>query len=148
MRLPGFHASQLVAGDDGSLQPQLAVSVPEEPLLGSWSATRWQYTRREGRPLALDVVCDLGGSITLSLSAGSYVLTWDVQGRGKLSIGGTFRVRGDQLELFPLGSERGEAVRFRVNAETLSLSAEDSAWDFEGQGRETGVEFVAVFVRL
>lgn len=146
--MPGFPASQLVAGESDSLQPVAAVSVPEEPLLGSWSATRWQYTRRDGRPLALDVVCDLGGSVTLSLSARSYVLTWDVRGRGKLSIGGTFRVRDDQLELFPLGSERGEVIRFRVNAETLSLSAEDSGWDFEGQGHEAAAEFVAVFVRL
>jgi hypothetical protein len=114
-------------------------------LLGSWSATRWQYTSRTLR--AVDVVCELGGTVTLSLSAESYVLTWSVAQQASRSVGGALRVVGDRLELRAQGRDEAEAVTFRRGGETLALSSEASAWDFDGNGDEAAA-FVAVLVRL
>ena len=120
----------------------------EGELLGSWSATRWQYTSRDQPARSVDVVCDLSGVVTLSLSAGTYVLTHAVADQGSRSQGGTCEVQGDRLRLNPAGGDGPEMVRFRVAAETLSLSAEASAWDFDGDGADEAADFVAVLVRL
>ena len=117
-------------------------------LLGSWSATRWQYTSRTEPPLSMDVICDLGGTVTLSLSAGTYVLTYDVARRGSRSQGGSCALEGNQLQLTPEGSGDPDVVQFRIAAETLSLTAESSAWDFDNDGEEEAADFVAVLVRL
>ena len=117
-------------------------------LLGSWSATRWMYTQRQEPMRSVDVVCDLGGVVTLSLSAGTYVLTRDVAGPGSRSEGGACEVEAEQLRLTPEGADQSAAVRFRIAADTLSLSAETSAWDFDGDGQDEAADFVAVLVRL
>jgi hypothetical protein len=39
-------------------------------------------------------------------------------------------------------------VGFRLGANELSLSSDDSGWDFDGDGAEEAASFVAVFVRL
>jgi hypothetical protein len=123
-------------------------TVPEGGLLGSWSATRWHYTSRDTPGRAIDVVCDLRGTVTLSLSAGTYVLTWDVPGRGGQSIGGAWLVRDDDVEFSPAGSASLESVAFHLGTDELSLRTDDSAWDFSGDGVEEPAGFVAVFVRL
>ena len=123
-------------------------TVPEGGLLGSWSATRWHYTSRDLPGRAIDVVCDLRGTVTLSLSAGTYVLTWDVPGRGGQSIGGAWLVRDDDVEFSPAGSASLESVAFHLGTDELSLRTDDSAWDFSGDGVEEPAGFVAVFVRL
>ena len=120
----------------------------DDALLGSWSATRWQYTSRDQPARSVDVVCDLGGVVTLSLSAGTYVLTHAVADQGSRSQGGTCEVQGDRLLLNPAGADGPEIVRFHVAAETLSLGAEASAWDFDGDGTDEAADFVAVLVRL
>jgi len=114
-------------------------------LLGSWSATRWQYASRAGR--TVDVVCDLGGTVTLSLSAESYVLTWSVPEQGSRSIGGALALVDDRLDLRAQGGEQVESVIYRLAAETLALSSDASQWDFDGNGDEAAA-FVAVLVRL
>ena len=43
-------------------------------LLGSWSATRWQYTSKVRREHVVDVVAGLKGTVTMSLSAGAFVV--------------------------------------------------------------------------
>jgi hypothetical protein len=74
MRLRG------TAPSEGAQQPVIGRLELGEPdpaiarLLGSWSATRWQYTSQARPDVTADVVCDLGGSVTLSLSAATYVL--------------------------------------------------------------------------
>jgi hypothetical protein len=120
----------------------------DPPLLGSWSATRWQYTKRDEPARSVDVVCDLGGAVTLSLSAETYVLTWTLAGEGSRSEGGTSEVLDEHLRLTAEGAGHSDTVRFRVAADTLSLSAEPSAWDFDGDGRDEAADFVAVLVRL
>lgn len=117
-------------------------------LLGSWSATRWQYTRRGDAVRVSDLVCDLRGNLTLSLSPGSFILTWQVPGIGSQSIGGGCTVVADQLEFVVPWSGWSEAVAFHLGAGELSLRSDNSAWDFEGHGREEPAGFVAVFVKL
>ena len=117
-------------------------------LLGSWSATRWQYSSRRRPERVVDVVIDLRGTVTLSLSAGTYVLSWDLAGQGSQSLGGTYAARGHELEFVLPGGERTENVTFRIGAEELSLRGDASAWDFDGDGSEEPADFVAVFVRL
>ena len=114
-------------------------------LLGSWSATRWQYTSRAQR--TVDVVCDLGGTVTLSLSAHSYVLTWSVTGQTSRSVGGALAVVGDHLDFLAQGAEQRESVTYRLGGETLALSSDATGWDFDGSGDEPAA-FVAVLVRL
>jgi hypothetical protein len=115
---------------------------------GSWSATRWQYTSRADPARTVDVVCDLGGVVTLSLSEGTYVLTCDVAGRRNQSVGGVFTMSGDDIHLRASGASDPERVRFRIAAETLALSADESRWDFDGDGRDEPASLIAVFVRL
>ena len=139
---------RLGKAEGGAAPPRPLSGAEDGPLFGSWSATRWQYTRRTEAPQSVDVVCDLGGTVTLSLSAGTYVLTYDVAGRGNRSEGGSCAVVDDRLHLTPQGIDVADVVRFRIAAETLSLSAETSAWDFAGAGEEEVADFVAVLVRL
>ena len=115
--------------------------------MGSWSATRWMYTSREHPDRTVDVVCDLGGTVTLSLSAGTWVLTWEIAGQGRQSVGGTLTHRDEQLELQAHQAQDAEAVRFRLAGDTLSLSSAASGWAFDGRGEEAA-DFVAVLVRL
>ncbi len=123
-------------------------SPSDGALLGSWSATRWQYTSRERPERVIDVVIDLRGTVTLSLTAGTYILAWDVVGRGSQSIGGTYAANGHELEFAQPGADVKERVGFRLGADELSLRGAESAWDFEGNGHEEPADFVAVFVRL
>lgn len=116
-------------------------------LFGSWSATRWEYACRAHPERRQDVVCDLGGSVTLSLSEENYVLTWDV-GSGSRSVGGRLAIRDGILDLRPRGSDAVESLRFRFGGGALALSSDDSGWDFGGDGGEEPAAFVAVFVRL
>jgi len=116
-------------------------------LLGSWSATRWQYASKLHREQVVDAVAGLKGSVTLSLSAGAFVLAWDVPGHGSGSVGGSVAIEDGALLLRPHHQDEAGRVRYRVSALTLALSGEQSAWDFDGSG-ETPAEFVAVLVRL
>ncbi len=116
-------------------------------LLGSWSATRWQYTSSSRPDRVVDVVCDLGGSVTLSLSAGTWVLTWDLDGRGIQSLGGALTMDGERLVLLAQDASEAEQVLYRRADRTLALSCETSSWDFDGNGEEPA-DFVAVLVRL
>jgi hypothetical protein len=118
------------------------------PLFGSWSATRWQYTSREEPARVVDLVADRGGVVTLSLTDETYVLTHDVADRGHHSVGGTVAINGEMLQLRAQGGDGMEAVRFRVAGDTLALTAADSGWDFDGDGQEEAASMVAVFVRL
>jgi hypothetical protein len=118
------------------------------PVFGGWSATRWQYTSVTSPERVADVVCDLGGSVTLSLTATAFILAIDVAGRGIHSVSGACEVRGDELLLQPEGADGPERVRFRQNGDTLSLQSDASGWDFDGDGRDQDAAFVAVLVRL
>ena len=118
------------------------------PLFGSWSATRWQYTSVADPERVVDVVCDLGGSVTLSLSVAAFILTCDVAGRGRWSLAGACVVTGDELQLTVDGANEPDVVRTRGAGATLSLRSDASAWDFDGSGRDEAAAFVAVLVRL
>ena len=144
MRLPASTAGLLLA----SLAEESAAARDlgtDEPVLGSWSATRWEYTGVSGR--TADVICDLGGSVTLSLSPGTWILTWDIAGRGRHSSGGTYERRNELLELRRQGGDDVEHLVVRASASTLALSKSQSSWDF-GAGTEEPASFVAVLVRL
>jgi len=116
-------------------------------VFGSWSATRWQYASRVRSGEVVDVVAGLKGSVTMSLSAGAFVLAWDVPGHGSGSSGGTAAVADGELRLLPHGGGEPHVVRYRVSAMTLALTGETSAWDFDGSG-DVAAEFSAVLVRL
>jgi hypothetical protein len=137
---------------EGADRAVAAQGTTDLALLGSWSATRWQYTARAADGKSADVVADLGGTVTLSLSLGTYVLTWDIAGRKSASVGGALHVIGDRLELFPPGGGGNgpdpESLIYRFSGATLALSSRDSGWDFNGDGREEPADFVAVLVRL
>jgi hypothetical protein len=121
---------------------------PDHPLFGGWSATRWEYASLARPEQVVDVVCDLGGSVTLSLTATAFILATDVAGRGKHSVAGTCEVRGDELRLRAEGAAEPEVLRHQQVGATLSLSCEASGWDFDGSGRDQDAAFVAVLVRL
>ena len=145
LRTPLGSASRAAAGAHRA-PPTGGAALDGSPF-GSWAATRWQYTRREPPQRQVDVVCDLGGSVTLSLSEGTYVLTWDL-GHGSRSLAGAVALERDRITLRPHGTEEAEALWFRRSGDTLALSADDSAWAFDGEGHEEPAAFVAVLVRL
>jgi len=116
------------------------------PVHGSWSATRWQYTSRADADRVVDVVAGLGGSVTLSLSDGTWVLTWAVPGRGNGTVGGSLAVGRARLDLLRAGPGPPESLEFHQAPDTLALSSDASHWDF-GEGEEPA-DFVAVLVRL
>jgi hypothetical protein len=122
-----------------------AISVPPA-LLGSWSATRWQYTSRLPPERVVDLICDRGGSVTLSLSRDSYILAWELGGEERQCVGGRVAVTGDQLEFLDEGTT--ERVEFRLGVSELSIRSEGSRWIFEGDSGEGPASFVAVFVRV
>jgi hypothetical protein len=148
VRLPRFAADQGRAGPTAGAAGPGNEGGASHPLFGGWSATRWQYTSAEDPGQTVDVVCDLGGSISLSLTETAFILTCDVAGLGHRSLGGTCVVRGDELLLSAEGTAGFDAVRFRQIGETLSLRSDASGWDFEGKGHDRAASFVAVLVRL
>jgi len=136
VRLSGLH--------EGPAQAQTV----DGALEGSWSATRWHYTSRRDPARTVDLVIDLRGTVTLSLSAGTYILAWDVPGRGRRSVSGRWARRGDSLEYSWPGADGMERAAIRLGREELSLSTEASAWDFDGNGDVEPAGFVGVFVKL
>jgi hypothetical protein len=136
---PGATAQTDAAPPDGSLV---------HPLFGGWSATRWQYRSAAEPGRAVDVITDLTGTVTLSLTATAFILAADVPGRGKHSVSGACQVRDDELLLVPDGGDREERVRVRQAGDTLTLRSETSGWDFDGNGQDQAAAFVAVLVRL
>ena len=146
MRLSSTATEGLLAAEYGGADGDLG-GIVLSTLLGSWSATRWQYTSRGATPRAADVVVDLRGTVTLSLSAGSWILSWDLPGQASQTIGGTWRYQGDRIELRRRGAGESEVLHVRLGADTISLSADESSWDFGGGAPEPAA-FVAVFVRL
>ena len=148
MRLPQSASATLLASlvPDGRDEAERPAS--DGALLGSWSATRWQYVSRADPEQVVDVVCDLGGSVTLSLSDGTYVLTWAVAGQGSQSIGGALTVQGSTVVFLAHGASEAESVVFRLAGDTLALSCETSGWEFEDSGTEQPASFVGVLVRL
>jgi hypothetical protein len=145
VRLPRASAADAGGGNGPAEMPP---GVTTHPVFGGWSATRWQYTSRSEPARLVDVVCDLGGRVTLGLSEGTWVLAWEVAGRAHGSAGGELLLDAEHLVLRTSGGHASEVVRARVSADTLALSAESSAWDFEGAGVDEPAEFVAVLVRL
>jgi len=148
VQLPRYPAAapQSDAAPSGATPRDTAPTI--HPLFGGWSATRWQYTRLTAPAQVADVVTDLGGSVTLSLTATAFILASDVDGRGKQSVSGACEVRGEELLLRPEGMERPHRLRFRQSGDTLSLQSDASGWDFDGTGRDQEAAFVAVLVRL
>jgi hypothetical protein len=57
-------------------------------------------------------------------------------------------ISGDELVLNTDGYFGVQRVRFRQAGETLSLFSHESGWDFDGDGKDEGADFVAVLVRL
>jgi hypothetical protein len=96
----------------------------------------------------VDVVCDLGGSVTLSLTATAFILAFDVPGQGAQSVSGACEVRGEELRFVPEGGDALERVAFHQSGDTLSLRSDASGWDFDGSGQDQHARFVAVLVRL
>ena len=146
MRLPLSHPSRSQSVEGAAVEP--SKDPPGAGLLGGWSATRWEYTSARDPAISVDLVCGLGGSVSLSLSGGTFILTCEVAGRGSLTVSGQFLVEGDRLHFTALESGTPQTVRFQQVDRTLSLYSETSAWDFDGQGVEQPAHFVAVLVRL
>jgi hypothetical protein len=115
-------------------------------LIGSWAATRWQYHGRGESAPMVDLVCDLGGSVTLSITAGTFILTRSEPGSAPQSTGGAIEVDDATLALRADDGE-AEVFRYQVTDDTLTLSSEAAAWRFYGND-EQPADFVAVLVRL
>ena len=120
----------------------------DHPLRGSWSATRWQHSSLRDPGRSLDVVCDLGGSVTLSIGEEAFVLTTTGAQRGAVNMDGAFRMRGDTLELHAHEGGASWRVRWHLVEHTLTLSSDESRCDFEGDGSAEPAALVSVFVRL
>lgn len=117
-------------------------------LLGSWSATRWHHVAIDRADRTVDLVCELGGTVTLSLSAEMYVLAWDIPGRSPGSIGGPWAERGGILEFDGRHPEGKESVTYHLNGSLLTITSEASSWEFENDGVQVATRFVGVFVKL
>jgi hypothetical protein len=118
-----------------------------DSIQGTWSATRWHYVGAADDQLARDVVCDLGATITLSLGANSYVLTFDEAGKRSID-GGVFVVAGETLELRSHNSDTIRSLRWRLVEETLTLRSEGTYYDFDDEHHDEPASFVAVLVRF
>lgn len=122
------------------------ISRATGPLRGSWAAVSWEYERRgDGR--RIDIVGDLGGSVTLSITDGSFVIAWDDGRNGPRSGGGNLAVTSDEWIELTTPDGTTERIGFRRAEGTLVLRSEQSAWDFDGGGA-TPAGFTAVMVRL
>lgn len=146
MRLPPFPTGRL-PGVFTAETPEAASAGHVHELLGAWSATRWQYAAADGGR-RVDVICDLAGMITLSISPGTWVLSFVVPRWGARSVGGTWTEDAGILRLAPLGAPVIGDLRFRVSGEVLSLSSDQSEWSFRDEGPAEPATLQAVFVRL
>lgn len=128
--------------------PVRGIPPDESGLVGSWSATRWQYRSRMPPQRVVDLVCDLGGSITLSLSGGSFILVWDLGGTGRRCLAGAVTAAGDRLAFRPDAAGAEERVRYRLGPGELTLSSEESAWSMDGDDTDHPATWVAILVRV
>lgn len=147
MQLPFAPAGE-PRNDPAPTEAPSHVDSATHPLFGGWSATRWQYTSLAAPERMADIVADLGGSVTLSLTATAFILAFDVNGRGKHSVSGACEVHGDEMLLRPEGAGGAHRLRYRQSGDTLSLESDASGWDFDGIGQDQDAAFVAVLVRL
>lgn len=141
MRLP-----PPIMTDPPALAAPLVVRGTDDPLLGSWAAVRWEYVSADGDRRA-DPIADLGGAITLSMTAEEYVLSCALRDGPARSAAGVLRLLADDWIEFSPRSGSPERVTYRRAAQTLVLRSDDSAWDFTGTGEEPAA-FTAVLVRL
>jgi hypothetical protein len=141
MRLPPpaivDHAADLPAG---------AFGASADPLHGSWAAVRWEYESRDGAR-SVDLIAEVGAAVTLSMSAGDYVLSYARRTEPGRTTAGALRVVDDAWIEFSPRIGATERVSFRRSAGTLVLRNEASGWDFTGAGEESA-SFHAVLVRL
>lgn len=106
----------------------------------------WEYERREDGHRT-DIVGDLGGSVTLSLTDDRYVLSWDDGRGGPRSREGSLAPSPDEWIDFAAPDGTSERIGFTRADGTLVLRSDHSAWDFDGNG-ERPAAFTAVMVRL
>lgn len=117
-------------------------------LEGSWAAVRWHYASLGEPGRTVDVVSDLSGSVTLSVSGSRYVITWDAPPGGRSSADGRIsRAADGALAFEPTDGPGAEQIAWRFTDATLAMSSDRSAWDFDGRGEEPAA-FTAVLVRL
>ncbi len=107
---------------------------------------RWEYGRHDGSR-RVDIVGDLGGTVTISIGDGTYVLSHQLAGGETRSASGTLAETGQEWIDFHPAEGAPERVGFRRAAGTLALRSEHSSWDFTGGGEESA-EFTAVLVRI
>lgn len=141
-----MHLPAATSASEGTDVRPLSATGGAGPLLGSWAAVRWEYERRDGSS-RVDVIADLGGAVTLSMSEADYVLSCALRAEPTRSAAGAFAVVADEwIDLMPRAGPP-ERVGFRRAAGTLVLRSESSAWDFTGAGEEPA-SFTAVLVLL
>lgn len=143
MRVPRLDADVTAAG----FTTQHDAEAAPHPLLGAWSATRWEYTSAQGAG-RVDLVCDMSGVVTLGLSDGTWVLTFAVPEQSRRSIGGTYASDGSLLVLRAVPDAEAVVIRYRLHGDTLSWTDGASGWDFDGDGVDEPATLVAVFVRV
>lgn len=107
-------------------------------LAGTWTATKAEYVSRTTPPETVDLVGDLGGTVTLTLTeAQAFTYIEAVPGAEPDTVTGTWRVEGDvgdQLSLSPAGVPWSIMFDMYFSGNTLRLTDGDVEYDFDEDG--------------
>ena len=105
-------------------------SVAPADLVGTWSATKLQFTNQANSSETIDIVAE-GGSFTISILAnGTWQATLAIPDMSPQVGGGTYDVSGTDLVLFETGDPVGTDYSISLSGNTLTITSTDLTWDF------------------
>jgi hypothetical protein len=100
-----------------------------ESLIGTWQATKAEYVSVANSNTKVDIVAQ-GSTLTLLLSASTYVLTITDPGQNPEVINGSWSKSIDTLTLTPSGGSSDSVFDMSLSSDTLTLTGGGAWFDF------------------
>ncbi|MGK7310939.1 MAG: hypothetical protein ACN0LA_01765 [Candidatus Longimicrobiales bacterium M2_2A_002] len=116
-----------------------ATGLVVSDLSGNWNVTQFEYTDNGNTAFSVDVITDLGGTVTLNVASdGSFTGTIEVPAAqtGQVPMAGTFTISGGTLNIDFTGQASMAglvsdiAAAYTLSGNTLTLTNDDVNYDF------------------
>lgn len=121
-----------------------ATGIDIADLVGTWNASKLEFTSAANATLKADVV-GLGGSLSITFASnGSFTLTEREPGELANTRTGTFLLKGDTLTISESGQGSPTDFRTSLSGSTLTLTNDDDEYDFNNDGTEEPARLIVV----
>jgi Lipocalin-like domain len=127
-------AAALWAGCGGGDSGFSSATEATQTLVGTWQATKAEYTNRSNSSQSVDIVA-LGSVLTLVLEAGSsFRLTIVDPGEPGNTVTGTWSASRDVLTIVTAGQSGETQFDMTFSGNTLTLDGGHALFDIDGDG--------------